>query len=103
MIPFLVLEAVGFTMLARMSPWAAVFAGGVLAYFLLLNGPVATPKYRLPMEPVLIVLAALPLAWLLDRRRLQPEPRTSAANPKFAPTVPQAPLRTSGSKAALES
>jgi hypothetical protein len=62
MIPFLVLEAVGFVMLARMSPWAAVFAGGVLVYFLLLNGPVATPKYRMPMEPVLIVLAAIPIA-----------------------------------------
>src|SRR5262249_23611437 len=69
MLPFLVLEAIGFVMLARMMPWAAVFAGGVLAYFLLLSGPVATPKYRLPMEPVLIVLAAIPLAWLAQRRR----------------------------------
>jgi Dolichyl-phosphate-mannose-protein mannosyltransferase len=74
MIPILLLAAVGFVMLARMSPWAATFAAGVLAYFLLVNGPVASPKYRLPIEPVLIVLAALPLAWLLDRRRLQPEP-----------------------------
>jgi hypothetical protein len=62
MLPFLVLEAVGFVMLARMLPWTALLAGGVLAYFLMLNGPVATPKYRLPMEPVLIVLAAIPLA-----------------------------------------
>jgi hypothetical protein len=69
MLPFLVLEIVGFVMLARMMPWAAVFAGGVLAYFLLLSGPVATPKYRLPMEPVLIVLAAIPLAWVAQRRR----------------------------------
>ena len=72
MLPFLVLEAVGFVMLARMQPWAAVFAAGVLAYFLLLSGPVATPKYRLPMEPVLIVLAAIPLArtveWLSANR-----------------------------------
>jgi len=74
MLPFLVLEAVGFVMLARMMPWAAVFAGGVLAYFLLLSGPVATPKYRLPMEPVLIVLAAIPLAWVAQRR-----PRIGAA------------------------
>ena len=65
MLPFLALEAVGFVMLARTLPWAAAFAGGVLAYFLLLTGPVAGPKYRLPMEPVLIVLAALPLAWLV--------------------------------------
>ncbi len=66
MIPFLALEAVGFAMLARTLPWAAVLAGGVLAYFLLLNGPVATAKYRLPMEPVLIVLAAIPLARLVN-------------------------------------
>jgi hypothetical protein len=61
-LPLVVLEAAGLVMLARTRPWAAVFAGGVLAYFLLLNGPVATAKYRLPMEPVLIVLAAIPLA-----------------------------------------
>jgi hypothetical protein len=67
MLPILMLEAAGFVMLARTLPWAAVFASGVLAYFLLLNGPVATPKYRLPMEPVLIVLAAIPLARLAER------------------------------------
>ena len=67
MLPMLALEAVGFVMLARSLPWAAVFAAGVLAYFLLVNGPVATPKYRLPMEPVLIVLAAIPLARLSER------------------------------------
>src|SRR5262249_19413607 len=50
MLPFLALEAIGFVMLARTIAWASVFAGGVLAYFLLLSGPVATPKYRLPME-----------------------------------------------------
>jgi hypothetical protein len=75
MVPFLVLEAIGFVMLARTLPWAAIFAGGVIAYFLLLNGPVATPKYRLPIEPVLIVLAAIPLAWMAERRK-----RIGAAN-----------------------
>ena len=68
-LPFLALEAIGFVMLARTLPWAAAFASGVLAYFLLLNGPIAAPKYRLPMEPVLIVLAAIPLAWVAERRR----------------------------------
>jgi hypothetical protein len=67
MLPILLLEAAGFVMLARTLPWGAVFAGGVLAYFLLLNGPVATPKYRLPMEPILIVLAAVPLARMAER------------------------------------
>jgi hypothetical protein len=72
--PFVLLSAIGFVMLARMSGWAALFAFGVLAYFLLLNGPVATPKYRLPMEPVLIVLAAIPLEWLTRRRDEAPVP-----------------------------
>jgi Dolichyl-phosphate-mannose-protein mannosyltransferase len=67
MLPFLVLECIGFVLLARVMPWAAAFAAGVLAYFLLLSGPVASPKYRLPMEPVLIVLAAIPLARLSER------------------------------------
>jgi Dolichyl-phosphate-mannose-protein mannosyltransferase len=69
MLPFLVLEAIGFAMLARSMPWAALFAGAVLAYFLLLNGPVASPRYRLPLEPVLLVLAAVPLARLAERRK----------------------------------
>ena len=76
MLPFLALEAVGFVMLARSLPWAAAVAGGVLAYFLLVSGPVATPKYRLPMEPVLIVLAAIPLARAVEwwrRRAAKPE------------------------------
>ena len=64
---FLALEAVGFVMLARAQPWAAVFAGGLLAYFLVISGPIASAKYRMPMEPVLIVLAAIPLARLTQR------------------------------------
>jgi 4-amino-4-deoxy-L-arabinose transferase-like glycosyltransferase len=79
MLPFLLLEAVGFVMLARRLPWAAAFAGGLLAYFLLLSGPVATPKYRLPMEPVLIVLAAIPLARLGERHRRRPASASSEA------------------------
>jgi hypothetical protein len=71
-LPFLVLEAVGFVMLARTQPWAAVFAGAVLAYFLLISGPIASPKYRMPMEPVLIVLAAIPLARLSNVARMKP-------------------------------
>ena len=67
MLPFLLLEATGFVMLARRLPWGAACAAGLLGYFLLLNGPVATPKYRIPMEPVLIVLSAIPVAWLVER------------------------------------
>ena len=73
MLPYLVLEAIGFYQLARLQPWAAVFAGALLAYFLLLSGPVASPKYRLPMEPALIVLAAIPLARLGEGKRGAPQ------------------------------
>jgi len=69
MLPFLALEAIGFVMLARTLPWAAAFAAGVIGYFLLVSGPVASAKYRMPMEPVLIVLAAIPLAWLMQRTK----------------------------------
>ena len=68
-LPFLLLQVAGFVMLVRERPWAAVFAGGTLAYFLMVNGPVATPKYRLPMEPVLIVLTAIALERALNRGR----------------------------------
>jgi hypothetical protein len=69
MLPFLALEAIGFVMLVRMLPWAAAFAAGVIAYFLLVNGPVASAKYRMPIEPLLIVLAAIPLAWIAERKK----------------------------------
>jgi hypothetical protein len=67
MLVFLVLEVIGFVMLAQILPWAAALAATVLVYFSLLNGPVIGPKYRLPMEPVLIVLAAIPLARLMAK------------------------------------
>ena len=38
--------------------WPAVFASLGLSYFLLANGPIGSPKYRLPVEPILIVLQA---------------------------------------------
>jgi len=65
----LLLQGAGFVMLARRLPWAAFFAAAVILYVLLVTGPIYSPKYRIPMEPVLIVLAALPLAALWDALR----------------------------------
>jgi 4-amino-4-deoxy-L-arabinose transferase-like glycosyltransferase len=42
---------------------------GWCVYILLVNGPVASPKYRLPMEPALAVMTGA--GWVLLRRRLQ--------------------------------
>ena len=56
------LSAIGFTLLCReRARWAALAAVPVI-YFLLLTGPVVSAKYRIPMEPSLIVLAGIGLA-----------------------------------------
>ncbi len=78
-LPFLALSAIGFGMLVRTHPWAAVLGAGVIAYFLVLNGPVGAPKYRLPMEPVLIVLSAMPLAWMARRYGRPSQPARPSA------------------------
>lgn len=63
-----VLHLIGFLRHARMTPDACLAASAVVLYFLLIMGPVATPKYRLPMEPMLILWTALALHLLLRRR-----------------------------------
>lgn len=62
------LQAYGFLRLARHLPWAAVFATLLITYVLLVTGPIVSPKYRLPAEPVLIVLAALGIEGFLRRQ-----------------------------------
>ena len=59
----------GFLCLARLSPWAALFSCLCLCYFLIINGPVGSPKYRLPFEPVLILFSALAFLDLFYRLR----------------------------------
>jgi hypothetical protein len=51
------------------------FGAAIVMYFMVLNGPVADAKYRLPMEPVLIVATACALVWLYAqiKRRWKPE------------------------------
>jgi len=56
------LAAIGFALLCReRAGWAALAAVPVI-YFLVLTGPVISAKYRMPMEPSLIVLAGIGLA-----------------------------------------
>ena len=66
---FLGLQAYGLVALARAAPWAAVFALLCIGYFLAVNGPVGSPKYRLPFEPILILLSAIALTHIADRIR----------------------------------
>ncbi len=42
----------------RRAYWSALlFAGSWIVFLLLLNGPIASPKYRLPLEPLFNMLA----------------------------------------------
>lgn len=63
------LQFVGFVTLARRTAnWPALLlAASWCAYILLVNGPVASPKYRLPLEPLFNVLAGAGLLAVRDR------------------------------------
>jgi hypothetical protein len=52
------LSSYGALLLWRRNYWVAVFAGLAVVYFLLLNGPVGSPKYRLPLEPIMVLLTS---------------------------------------------
>ncbi len=57
----LILSLYGLFLVWSRFPWAAIFVMFAVLYFLLINGPVASPKYRLPMEPIMIICASLSL------------------------------------------
>ena len=48
-------QFVGFLVQLRVNMMLAVLSALTVAYFLLINGPVGSPKYRLPIEPILII------------------------------------------------
>ncbi len=71
-----IMQFAGMIVLLRKCFWPTVFGCLVIAYFLLINGPVGAPKYRLPFEPIMIIFQAaslsLVIAWfgkLINRRR----------------------------------
>ena len=45
----------GFFVQIRGNLMLAILSALTVAYFLVVNGPVASPKYRLPIEPILII------------------------------------------------
>ena len=45
----------GFFVQLRVNLMLAVLSALTVAYFLIINGPVGSPKYRLPIEPILII------------------------------------------------
>ncbi|RPI74710.1 MAG: hypothetical protein EHM45_17645 [Desulfobacteraceae bacterium] len=56
---FRLLQLWGLILLCRKNLWASGFMVLIISYFLLISGPVGYAKYRLPFEPILIVLTAV--------------------------------------------
>jgi len=68
------LQLAGVAALLRTGHFAALLlCAGWITYVLLINGPVASPKYRLPIEPVLAVLTGAGFA-LITRRKAPQHP-----------------------------
>jgi len=61
-------------LLSRRMLWSSMLLAGWIGYVLLINGPIASPKYRLPMEPVLALLTGVALHRIFRR----PHGRVSA-------------------------
>ena len=66
------LQLWGLVQALRYRIWDGIFLFMIMLYFLLLSGPVGYAKYRLPIEPILIILMAVGIkelyAKLLDVR-----------------------------------
>jgi len=62
-----VLQLWGLSRLFRSKPWECGLVVLIIGYFLLVSGPVGYAKYRLPFEPVLIVLLAIGIKDLFQR------------------------------------
>jgi hypothetical protein len=53
----------GFFVQLRVTPMLASLGFLTVAYFVLINGPAASPKYRLPLEPILIIWLGCALSY----------------------------------------
>ena len=62
-----IIQLVGAFVLLRINLAGLLLISGWMAFVLLVNGPVASPKYRLPMEPAFAVLTGA--GWVRLRER----------------------------------
>jgi 4-amino-4-deoxy-L-arabinose transferase-like glycosyltransferase len=74
------IQLIGFASLARRAAlWPALFLMlSWVGYILLVNGPIASPKYRLPLEPLFNVVSGAGLIALADWRGRKVKPATAA-------------------------
>ncbi len=66
----IIFNLVGVRILATEQPLFCLLSLGVILYFAILTGPVMSPKYRVPTEPVMAILSAIALVriWVWFRR-----------------------------------
>jgi hypothetical protein len=64
-------QILGWIILLRQMLWPAIFSAFVIAYFLILNGPIGGPKYRLPIEPILIIFQSVSVIRLFSWLRIK--------------------------------
>jgi 4-amino-4-deoxy-L-arabinose transferase-like glycosyltransferase len=64
------IQLLGIWALARQRQYCAriVFAGSWIVFLLILNGPIASPKYRLPLEPLFNIMTGAGLLVILGNR-----------------------------------
>ena len=56
---FSIAQLFGFFLLIKQHKWAALFGLLYVIYFLLISGPVGSAKYRIPIEPALIIFQSV--------------------------------------------
>ncbi|MGD9922893.1 MAG: ArnT family glycosyltransferase [Pseudorhodoplanes sp.] len=71
------LQLIGLVAVARVAPAAALLAVLWVSFILAVNGPVASPKYRLPVEPALCLLTGAGFVLLRDWRKRRAKPGAS--------------------------
>ena len=62
-----ILQFSGFVVQMQKSKMIAVLSGLTVIYFIIINGPVGSPKYRMPIEPILIVWLGCALLSLSEK------------------------------------
>lgn len=76
-----IIKLIGLWQWLRHRPWSGIGMMLFVFYFLAISGPTAGPKYRMPFEPLMILLMALGLATLLGLRLWQRKGRGAEDTP----------------------
>ena len=74
------IQLAGFLVQVRINMMLAVLSALTVAYFIIINGPIGSPKYRLPIEPILIIWLG---CGLLSLRKFTKNSSIGAHGPDF--------------------